>query len=300
MPSLIRSLHLHLSTSVAAYAVISVVVLTWTGLFGYGMRLPPNRCRTGLIPLGARCCAPGQAVRDGHCVGTPRSCPAPYQFTHEGCVLPPGRVSLPGGQVTIGPSDWDSAEIARERQLSVLPFSIDRGEVDQARYRACMAAGSCPSVTLSAEPGLPVTGVSAEAAAAFCSSAGGRLPSADEWMYAALGQKGHRYPWGAHGLVCRRASFGLVTGPCAQQGITADLPGSRPDGMSPTGVFDLAGNVAEWTLDERGTPGVRGGSFRSKSPAGLKSWSVAPARVADDVGFRCVYDAVSQQKGPAP
>lgn len=296
MPRIIRPLHLHFSTALAAYTVISVVVLTWTALFGYSMRLAPNRCRTGLLPVGARCCAPGQTVSEGHCVGTPLSCPPPYQITHGGCVLPPARVLLPFGQVTVGPTDWDSAEVAGQRQLTVQPFSIDHAEVDQERYRRCTEAGACPSVPLSAEAGLPVARVSAEAAAAFCRHVGGRLPSADEWTYAAAGERAHRYPWGAHGLVCRRAAFGLVSGPCAQQGLTADLPGSRPEGKSPMGVFDLAGNVAEWAVDDQGTPSVRGGSFRSKSPAALKSWSVAPARVADDVGFRCVYDLSSDQK----
>ncbi|HXS19443.1 MAG TPA: SUMF1/EgtB/PvdO family nonheme iron enzyme [Polyangiaceae bacterium] len=297
MPSQNRPFHVHFSTSAAAYVVISVVVLSWTGLFGRSMRTAPNRCRPGLIAMAARCCAPGQTYAEGHCVGTPHSCPAPYQKTHAGCLLPQARVLVPQGQVTLGPTDWDSAEFVGQRQLTVEAFYIDRAEVDQTRYRRCVEAGSCPAVPLHLEPGLPVTQVSARSAQAFCAHAGGRLPSQAEWIYAASGQEARRYPWGAHGLVCRRASFGLHDGPCAEHGVTPDLPASRPDGASPLGVFDLAGNVAEWALDEHEQPSVRGGSFRSKTPAALKSWSATASRVADDVGFRCAYD-ITQKQGP--
>jgi formylglycine-generating enzyme required for sulfatase activity len=96
-------------------------------------------------------------------------------------------------------------------------------------------------------------------------------------------------------LVCRRAAFGLLQGPCASQseskaGTSAELVGSRPDGASPEGVLDLAGNVAEWTREGGGGYSARGGSFRSTSAAELKSWASLGARdKALHIGFRCAY-----------
>ena len=65
----------------------------------------------------------------------------------------------------------------------------------------------------------------------------------------------------------------------------------RPDGATPTGVHDLAGNVAEWTVSGSGAF-IRGGSFRSTSSTALRTWSSEPSPGdlgRDDVGFRCAY-----------
>jgi len=120
---------------------------------------------------------------------------------------------------------------------------------------------------------------------------GGRLPTSDEWVIAAAGHDGRRYPWGQTGLVCRRAVFGLVDGPCATGGVGPEIGGMRPDGATPDGVLDLAGNVAEWTVESDGGYAARGGSFRSRVAGELKSWSVEEVDgSADHVGFRCAYD----------
>jgi formylglycine-generating enzyme required for sulfatase activity len=94
------------------------------------------------------------------------------------------------------------------------------------------------------------------------------------------------------GLVCRRAAFGLSEGPCAYGG-GVELGGSRPDGSSPEGAFDLSGNVAEWTLEADGSYAARGGSYRSRAAAELKSWSVETRGLdrARHIGFRCAYAA---------
>jgi hypothetical protein len=92
--------------------------------------------------------------------------------------------------------------------------------------------------------------------------------------------------------VCRRASFGLVDGPCSGEGSSPDLVGARPDGKTPEGIFDLAGNVAEWTRDPDGRFRARGGSFRSRVAAELVTAAVelSPPHAAY-VGFRCAYPA---------
>jgi formylglycine-generating enzyme required for sulfatase activity len=138
-----------------------------------------------------------------------------------------------------------------------------------------------------------VTGVTPEEAEQLCLLSGGRLPTADEWVMAASGTEPRRFPWGQTGLVCRRASFGLVDGPCSEGATGPELSGARPDGKTPEGVLDLAGNVAEWTREADGSYRARGGSFRSREAGELKSWAVEPMpaeRRARHIGFRCAYE----------
>lgn len=104
-----------------------------------------------------------------------------------------------------------------------------------------------------------------------------------------MGSESTRYPWGQTGLVCRRATFGLEHGPCSSEATGPDLAGSRPDGATPTGILDLAGNVAEWTNEPNGGTLARGGSFRSRLAADLKTWAARPDPPGPDVGFRCAY-----------
>jgi len=199
-----------------------------------------------------------------------------------------GVVWLAGGALSLGTADWEGAS-QRERFPggSVAPFRLDASEVTLERWAACVAEGACPSRP--GEPGLPVSNVSPEEAEVFCRSAAGRLPTAAEWVFAAAGEEARRFAWGGSGLVCRRAAFGLVRGPCADGG-SAELSGSRPDGASPDGILDLAGNVAEWAREPGGDYSARGGSFRSETAAELKSWSVqATGKAAAHIGFRCAY-----------
>jgi formylglycine-generating enzyme required for sulfatase activity len=86
----------------------------------------------------------------------------------------------------------------------------------------------------------------------FCEAHGGRLPTEDEWIVAAVSAMNppRRYPWGDTGAVCRRAAWGLKDGPCARGTGGPDTVGAHPDGDSPLGLHDLAGNVAEWVSDD--------------------------------------------------
>src|SRR5438552_3017582 len=63
-------------------------------------------------------------------------------------------------------------------------------------------------------------------------------------------ERARRYPWGDTGAVCRRAAWGLANGPCATKGRSPDTVGAHPDGASRMGVFDMAGNVAEWVTSK--------------------------------------------------
>jgi sulfatase modifying factor 1 len=260
-------------------------------------RTMPARCGEGLVSVATRCCGPGQTVTGEHCVGEPSSCPEDMHIAagRNGCVADSRHVAFHGGHFSLGAEDWQAEGVVEDRVVSVGVFSLDATEVTGERWSHCVQAGACRSIDL-AEPGAPVVNVDAKEAERFCRFEGGRLPTSDEWLFAAAGTDGRRFPWGQTGLVCRRAVFGVESGPC-ETGGGADIAGSRPDGRTPEGVLDLAGNVAEWTLERDGRPVARGGSYRSRAALDLKSWAVetAPPRVPY-VGFRCAYGS----EGPLP
>lgn len=276
-----------------------MTALAWVVLLGSRARSEPSRCRSGFAALGARCCAPGQGLSGENCVGQPNSCPSPYLRVDTpvpGCILPAQKVRIQGGSVTLGPNDWDSVNILERHTVTAKTFWIDRGEVDEFRYQQCVQASLCNPRSVAKEPGLPIVGIERDEAAKYCAFVGGRLPTPAEWVFAATGSGGRRYPWGAHGLVCRRAAFGLTEGPCSEDGSGPELVGMRPAGASPDGVLDLAGNVAELTVagDE---VYLYGGSFRSILARDLKAWSFQRGVVDDAVGFRCVYDRDASASG---
>jgi formylglycine-generating enzyme required for sulfatase activity len=254
--------------------------------FALGQRLPPERCPPGMLVSGERCCGIGQSAASSGCAGRASSCSAAQELSSDGqCVARVGVVAIAGGELFIGAADWDGASSAeRFPRTRVANFRLDVAEVTIERWSAC---STCEARV--GAPGLPVSNVAPEQAEAFCRSQHGRLPTSAEWVWAAAGSAARRYAWGNSGLVCRRAAFGLEHGPCAElKG--PELVGSRPDGASPEGVLDLAGNVAEWAREAGGAYVARGGSYRSVAAADLKSWAVlADSSEAPYIGFRCAY-----------
>jgi formylglycine-generating enzyme required for sulfatase activity len=172
--------------------------------------------------------------------------------------------------------------------------------VSEAAYAECVRAGACTALPTSEEPGLARAWAALGQAQAYCRFRGGALPTPDQWRLAAMGTEGRRYPWGDTGAVCRRASFGLDQGPCAEGARGPELAGAHPAGASPDGVQDLAGNLAEWTLSPAGEASVRGGSWRDATATALRTWHERPAPSSAgsaEVGFRCVYPTA---EAPAP
>jgi formylglycine-generating enzyme required for sulfatase activity len=177
-------------------------------------------------------------------------------------------------------------------EADVASFDLDALEVTESRWSACVTAGACASLPLSGEPGRAVGGVTFDEAARFCAWAGGALPTRDQLAFAAAGRGGRRYAWGDTGAVCRRAAWGLASGPCAWGAAGPELAGSHPDGASPDRALDLAGNVAEWAVVPGGAPEVRGGSYADGAANAIRAWQrrVVPADTrARDIGLRCAY-----------
>jgi formylglycine-generating enzyme required for sulfatase activity len=280
----------------------------------------PSRC-AGLVALGTRCCAAGQHLVGGQCVGRPSRCPKPLEVTDGGCVAQPVRVALAGGHLRVGAGDWEAEGRIRPHDVEVAAFQLDAFEITESAYATCVEAGRCPARPMTGEPGRALGGLSQADVEAYCTFRGGRLPTADEWTFAAAGRGARRYPWGDTGAVCRRGAWGLADGPCGFGFAQPELAGAHADGATPEGIHDLAGNVAEWVRDaplepreasfagvEPGSTAgfVRGGSFATALATDLRTWHVRPtSRDAhpSDAGGRCAYDALEPSRAassPAP
>jgi formylglycine-generating enzyme required for sulfatase activity len=282
----------------AALALAGAALIAVVAVFAASRAAPPARCAAGMIALGPRCCGEGQRLDGERCVGAPRACAAGMHVTPAGCVRVTFPVPIAGGVLRVGTGDWEAQGVVTPYETAVAPFSIDTLEVTEQRWASCVVAGACAALPLSGEPGRPVARVTLAEAGAFCRWAQGALPTRDQLAYAAAGRAGRRYAWGDTGAVCRRAAWGLLDGPCGQGAAGPELAGSHPDGASPDGALDLAGNVAEWTLPASPAARdaeVRGGSFADGAAAALRTWQrrVVPVDTRSPaIGFRCAYQVL--------
>jgi len=226
----------------------------------------------------------------------PLSCPLPLVMTAYGCDEPlSSRVWVPETTVMIGPSDWEAEGRVTPRIVKAGPFFIDRLETSIGRVFCPSCPLPRPEVFDRTDPARAASGVTRDEAQSFCMAQGGRLPTEDEWTIAAAGDGPRRYPWGDTGAVCRRAAWGLAVGPCGSGAVAPDTVGAHPDGATPSGIDDLAGNVAEWVIAPCvGCAVARGGSFESALAADLRTWhrSELPEITRSmTIGFRCAYAA---------
>jgi len=136
----------------------------------------------------------------------------------------------------------------------------------------------------------PVVGVSLHDALAFCQWLGCRLPLEEEWEKAARGTEGRSYPWGEdwkEDQFCNNYDTKIAgTTPVDKY----------PAGVSPYGVWDMVGNVWEWTSTEAQGPFmhvVRGGSWRLFSKYAVQTTArslILSEEMRDDLGFRCARE----------
>jgi len=137
-------------------------------------------------------------------------------------------------------------------------YYIDKTEVTNAQYALCVTVGACeqpnntsslkrsPYYGESSYDNYPVINVSWDDASKYCKWAGRELPTEAQWEKAARGESVRAYPWGDDEPTCDWVN-GEVGGKDCKGNTTA--VGSYPDGASPFGVLDMAGNVWEWVSD---------------------------------------------------
>ncbi|MFH1765514.1 MAG: formylglycine-generating enzyme family protein [Gemmatimonadota bacterium] len=258
-------------------------------------------------------------------------------------------VDIPGGMYTMGaPADWAQefmdlcldgpvesscapstfSDQVPAHEVRISTFYMDTFEVTNGNYQRCVQGGRCRPSKFSDKAdlngsNLPVVGVAWQDAVNFCGWAGRRLPTEAEWEYAA--RRGHwgRYPWG------NQPPDGSLATYCDDECVAAEYsvahrgstPRRAPDPVNAhsnartaDGLYNMAGNVWEWTADayndatyrklagkrsvsdpvesgrsEKASRVVRGGGW-SESPVMLDARfrrNKAPNRQEKSLGFRC-------------
>src|SRR5262249_49298584 len=198
----------------------------------------------------------------------------------------PEMVVVPAGEFDMGSNEFDVEKPLRRVRIAS-PFAIGRREVTFEEWDQCVAAGACtyrPDDHGLGRGDRPATDLSwrdAKAYVAWLSQKTGRkyrLPSEAEWEYAARGGTKTAYWWGRD-VGARFANCRECGGNAGQQAIATGSFAANP-----CGLFDTAGNAAEWVEDcwndsYRGAPKdsapwtsgqcgqrvLRGGSFDSQA-----------------------------------
>jgi formylglycine-generating enzyme required for sulfatase activity len=227
------------------------------------------------------------------------------------CVKNPA-IQIPASEFSMGFEG--GGDFSPVHTVSLDNYLIDRTEVTNAAYQACVVCGYCkqPLKTGSFSgretyygnekfSNFPAVNVTWEMASEYCTGLGLRLPTEAEWEFAARGKDGRTYPWGQDAPSITKANYNYNFGDTSETGIYGS-------GNTPEGISDLAGNVWEWVYDfydpayYQSSPSmkpegpetgiskvVRGGSFAS-APADLKSYAryeYFMYSAYSNVGFRC-------------
>lgn len=132
----------------------------------------------------------------------------------------------------------------------------------------------------------PKTDVSLKEAVDFCAAAGKELCSSEQWSSACKSSKGSAYAYGSD----------YQENYCNTAANASDRSGYNPNCRSWDGVYDLSGNVWEWTSTPARNKSynlVAGGSWdsRSASACGERKYSFFPQNQYPMVGFRCCKSA---------
>lgn len=215
-------------------------------------------------------------------------------------------VTIPSLELTRGDMNGEPDEYP-ERKVRVSSFRMERTEVSNRAYTACVEARACDATPYLeddrfSEPDQPVVGVSWVDADRYCQWIGRRLPSEVEWEAAAKGGDLRKWPW--DGPFDAKKANTREAGLAKTAAVTAFAEGS-----SPYGVLQMSGNAAEWvadfydptlyrTSDESTDPkgplsgrerSIRGGSYADTSYSARVSKRTGriPTEIDATVGFRC-------------
>lgn len=228
---------------------------------------------------------------------------------------PTGMIVVPGGIFIMGRNDGDDFD-KPAHVVTIKAFFIDVYEVTCEDYQKFMDAfpeRPAPSAWNNRKyppdwRRRPVVGVTWADAKAYAQWLGKDLPTEEQWEFAARGDDERLYPWG------KEWRKGLANADGAATGVV-DV-GSFPEGRSPFGALDMAGNAWEWTdstlsaypggkLKHKPSPTdkvIRGGSFFENSGQVIvtyRGYLGSQSRNNGNTGFRCVKNLGSPVGGDA-
>jgi len=206
-------------------------------------------------------------------------------------------VAIPAGCFNMGSNDGDSDEKPVHR-VCLSAFSMDKYEVTQGEYERVM--GSNPSHFSSCGSNCPVEKVDWNESSDYCRKVGKRLPTEAEWEYAARAGTTTKWYCGNDESCVDRIAWNNGNSGSKTHPVGLKQPNAW-------GLYDMTGNVWEWTSDWYGNYGSssqqdpsgassgsarvdRGGSWYSH-PTNLRSANRIfdePGNRSGILGFRCV------------
>lgn len=225
-------------------------------------------------------------------------------------------IYIPFSDFSMGNGDFN----APIHNVTLDDYWMYAAKVTNRMYAQCVAVGACgaPAQELGgpvySNPEFsnhPVVGVTWEQAQTYCAWAGGSLPTEAQWEKAARGEAANPYPWGSADPACDIVNFSYCNGSTSE--VTA-----FKNGVSAYGLYDMAGNVFEWTADWYGESyynesalvnptGPQSGDYRVIRGSSFESYPDqmnlairhfnSPSNHRRDIGFRCV---VAEPKPYAP
>jgi formylglycine-generating enzyme required for sulfatase activity len=207
-------------------------------------------------------------------------------------------VRIPAGSFVMGSTDGQPDE-KPARRVQVAAFEMDVTEVTLGAYQACVDSGKCTTPDLdhfctwgrTGKENLPINCLDWDQATTYCASVKKRLPTEEEWEYAARGKDGKGFVWGTTPPPAGVCWAKPRTGTCPVESVLVD---------SPFGLRGMAGNVWEWTAsgysDDYSKPRTkerrvyRGGSFYEENPDHMRA-TTRNRRPTDPrldyIGVRC-------------
>lgn len=244
------------------------------------------------------------------------------------CTIQMGEDSVPVHTVTLDTFLIEATEVTNAQYIAFLNWMGANSHTDGCLGQRCITIiaeddasyiafdGQTYSVVNTLFDDFPMVNVTWYGAQAYCQTIGRRLPTEAEWERTARGTQDFIYPWGNiwDDSLANTRNSGLEGLMFVRNFIA---------GQSPFGVFDMAGNAAEWVNDWYSEAYYRSPEASQVNPQGPAtgterivrggSWdavpffartvhrqSLSPDTASPSVGFRCASDYVETSSAIAP
>ena len=235
-------------------------------------------CRADKTGVECKQTEPGQAPVDEVCNGKDDDCDGKTDEDEDDAAGKGVMDAMVHVQRSVGGTSYD---------FYIYAYEASRPDASATSVGAS-AARSCSRAEV-----LPWSGVTMAEATAACAAGGKRLCTGAEWRVACQGPAATAYPYGA--------SYEATACNGVDANIGKPLPTGRKAGCAggDAGLFDMSGNLREWTNDKRGTTSgksiyvVRGGAYHTPGPGMSCAFDLSQAVedvVLPAVGFRCCSD----------